>query len=165
MINKYTLYSILFIFSSSCAFKPLYKQTNDFHPNKIKIIIKSKENYENSLSMMKVLLNQKLNKKNSKNSSLKLIVSINRSISSIGVNKDLNSYGRLLQISVNYSFYDRKGELLSGNLNGNSSFNYTTNNYANLIYLEDATNKLIKSLSDDLSSLILADSIERRFYP
>ena len=115
--------------------------------------------------MMKVLLNQKLNRKNSKNSSLKLIVSINRSVSSIGVNKDLNSYGRLLQISVNYSFYDRKGELLSGNLNGNSSFNYTTNNYANLISLEDATSKLIKSLSDDLSSLILADSIERRFYP
>ena len=165
MIKKYTLFTLLFIFSSSCAFKPLYKQTNDFHPNKIKIIIKSKENYENSLSMMKILLNQKLNKKNSKNSSLKLIVSINRSVSNIGVNKDLNSYARLLQISVNYSFYDRKGQLLSGNLNGNSSFNYTTNNYANLISMEDATNKLIKSLSDDLSNLILADSIERSFYP
>tara|TARA_B100001057_G_scaffold442351_1_gene477647 strand:+ start:72 stop:569 length:498 start_codon:yes stop_codon:yes gene_type:complete len=165
MIKKYTLFTILFIFSSSCAFKPLYKQTNDFHPHKIKIIIKSKENYENSLSMMKILLNQKLNKKNSKNSSLKLIVSINRSVSNIGVNKDLNSYARLLQISVNYSFYDRKGQLLSGNLNGDSSFNYTTNNYANLISMEDATNKLIKSLSDDLSNLILADSIERSFIP
>ena len=165
MIKKYTLFTILFIFSSSCAFKPLYKQTNNFHPNKIQIIIKSQENYENSLSMMKVLLNQKLNKKNSKNSSLKLIVSMNRSVSNIGVNKDLNSFARLLQISVNYSFYDRKGQLLSGNLNGNSSFNYTTNNYANLISMEDATNKLIKSLSDDLSNLILADSIERSFYP
>ena len=165
MIKKYTLFTILFIFSSSCAFKPLYKQTNNFHPNKIQIIIKSQENYENSLSMMKVLLNQKLNKKNSKNSSLKLIVSMNRSVSNIGVNKDLNSFARLLQISVNYSFYDRKGQLLSGNLNGNSSFNYTTNNYANLISMEDATSKLIKSLSDDLSSLILADSIKRSFYP
>ncbi len=165
MIKKYTLFTILFIFSSSCAFKPLYKQTNNFHPNKIQIIIKSQENYENSLSMMKVLLNQKLNKKNSKNSSLKLIVSMNRSVSNIGVNKDLNSFARLLQISVNYSFYDRKGQLLSGNLNGSSSFNYTTNNYANLISMEDATSKLIKSLSDDLSSLILADSIKRSFYP
>ena len=165
MIKKFILSSFLCIFFYSCAFKPLYKQTNDFYPNKINIIVKSKEDYENSLSMMKIYLNQKLNKKGAKNSSLKLIVSMNRSVSSIGVNKDLNSYGRLLQISMNYSFYDRKGELLSGSLNGNSSFNYTTNNYANLISLEDATQKLIKSLSDDLSHLILADSIERRFYP
>ena len=71
MIKKYTLFTILFIFSSSCAFKPLYKQTNNFHPNKIQIIIKSQENYENSLSMMKVLLNQKLNKR--KHINLKLI--------------------------------------------------------------------------------------------
>jgi len=112
-----------------------------------------------------MLLNEKLNKKGSKNSYLKLVVSMDRSISGIGVNKDLNSYARLVQISINYSFYDRKGELLSGSLNGNSTFNYTTNNYANLISLEDASNKLVKSLSSDLSNLILAESLERKFHP
>ena len=50
-------------------------------------------------------------------------------------------------------------------LNGNSTFNYTTNNYANLISLEDASNKLVKSLSSDLSNLILAESLERKFHP
>ena len=110
------------------------QKTNNFHPNKINIIIKSKQHYENNLSMMKMLLNEKLNKKGSKNSYLKLVVSMDRSISGIGVNKDLNSYARLVQISINYSFYDRKGELLSGSLNGNSTFNYTTNNYATLFH-------------------------------
>ena len=44
-------------------------------------------------------------------------------------------------------------------------FNYTTNNYANIISLEDASNKLVKSLSSDLSNLILAESLERKFQP
>ena len=31
--------------------------------------------------------------------------------------------------------------------------------------LEDASNKLVKSLSSDLSNLILAESLERKFQP
>ena len=147
MIRTFIINIFLLVLMCSCAFKPLYKKTNNFHPNKINIIIKSKQNYENNLSIMKVLLNEKLNKKGSKNSYLKLIVSMDRSI------------------SINYSFYDKRGELLSGSLNGNSTFNYTTNNYANLISLEDASNKLVKSLSSDLSNLILAESLERKFQP
>ena len=57
------------------------KKTNNFHPNKINIIIKSKQHYENNLSIMKMLLNEKLNKKGAKNSFLKLVVSMDRSIS------------------------------------------------------------------------------------
>ena len=165
MIRTFIINIFLLVLMCSCDFKPLYKKTNNFHPNKINIIIKSKQHYENNLSIMKMLLNEKLNKKGAKNSFLKLVVSMDRSISSIGINKDLNSYARLVQISINYSFYDKKGELLSGSLNGNATFNYTTNNYANIISLEDASNKLVKSLSSDLSNLILAESLERKFQP
>lgn len=114
---------------------------------------------------MKSLLNQRLNSTFTKNSRLKLVVSINRSVRSLGVNKDLHSDGRLVILSINYSFYDKKGELTSGSLSNSSSFNYTTNNYANIISLHDSSKKLVKSLSNDLANLILAGTYERKIIP
>ena len=160
-----TFYLILLLTLTSCAYKPLYKESNNFYPNKIKIIVKSEENYENNVSMMKAYLNKRLNIKGSKKSSLKLIISINKDVSNLGINKDLNSYARSLQIHAIYSFKDRKGELTSGNLKNSASFNYTTNNYANILSLEDASNKLIKSLSNDIADLILAGSFGRSVLP
>ena len=52
-----TFYLILLLTLTSCAYKPLYKKSNNFYPNKIKIIVKSEENYENNVSMMKAYLN------------------------------------------------------------------------------------------------------------
>ncbi len=155
----------LLFFSTSCAFKPLYQKTNLFHPYKVNIVVKSKENYENNVSVMKSLLNQKLNHAVTRNSDLKLVVSMSRSISGLGINKDLNSYGRLVILSINYSFYDKKGQLTSGSLSTSSSFNYTTNNYANIISIEDSSAKLVKSLSSDLANLLLAGSYERKIIP
>ena len=163
-LKTLTLLFILF-FLASCAFKPLYKKTNLFHPYKINIVVKSKENYENNVTVMKSLLNQRLNSTFTKNSRLKLVVSINRSVRSLGVNKDLHSDGRLVILSINYSFYDKKGELTSGSLSNSSSFNYTTNNYANIISLHDSSKKLVKSLSNDLAYLILAGTYERKIIP
>ena len=163
---KLKFFFFIFVISiNSCAYKPLYKKSHVFHPNQVNIIIKSKENYGNNVSMMKAYLNQKLNKKEAKQSSLRLIVSVNRNISNLGINKDLNSYARSLQISIKYSFKDKKGELTSGKLKNSASFYYTNNNYANLQSLEDASNKLIKSLSYDLADLILAGSFERKVRP
>tara|TARA_B100000963_G_C22542342_1_gene632783 strand:- start:110 stop:604 length:495 start_codon:yes stop_codon:yes gene_type:complete len=164
-MKTFPIFLILFYIITSCAFKPLYKQTNSFYPNEINIIIKSEENYENNVSMMKAYLNKKLNSRALKKSNLKLIISIDKNVSNLGVNKDLNSFARSLEIKVLYSLKDKKGELMSGNLKNSANFNYTTNNYANILSLEDASNKLIKSLSNDIADLILVGSFARKIQP
>lgn len=160
------LYTIFFAcFLSSCAYKPLYKRSNLFHPHNIKIVVKSKDKYENNASIMKLLLDEKLNLKSTKASNLKLVVSINRKVSNMGINKDLSSDALMLIVEANYVFMDKKGQLTSGMLKNTGSFNYTTNNYANIVYMEDTSKKLIKSLSNDLADLILALSTKRKVIP
>ena len=160
------LFTILLVyFFTSCAYKPLYKRTNVYYPHKVKIVIKSKEKYENNASTMKLLLDEKLNSKNSKVSNLKLVVSIDRVVSGMGINKDLTSDALMLVIEAKYVFFDKKGELTSGSLRNTGSFNYTSNNYANIVSLEDTSKKLVRSLSTDLADLILALSTKRTIRP
>tara|TARA_B100000886_G_C20303468_1_gene440726 strand:- start:175 stop:669 length:495 start_codon:yes stop_codon:yes gene_type:complete len=163
---KYSAYLlILILFLNACAFKPLYKDSNLFDPYHVKIVVKTKEPYENTASNMKLYLNQKINKKNLKKSNLKLIVSVSRDVINMGINKDLNSYSKMVIVKVMFSLYDKKGELTKGSLKNSSSFNLTTNNYANILSLEDSSNKLVKALSDDISSLILSSSFGRKVTP
>ena len=159
----FTIFVVYFF--SSCAYKPLYKRENLYYPHKVKIVIKSKEKYENNASTMKLLLDKKLNSKSSKDSNLKLIVSIERIVSSMGINKDLSSDALMLVIEAKYVFLDKKGELTSGSLKNTGSFNYTNNNYANIVSIEDTSRKLVRSLSTDLADLILALSAKRKINP
>ena len=149
----------------ACAFKPLYKQSNFYHPHNVKIIVKSKGKFENNVSEMKLLLNQRINSKNSKASNLKLVVSLNRNIASMGINKDLSSDAQMLIIEANYIFYDKLGTLTSGRLENTASFNYTKNNYANILSMEDTSKKLVKSLSNDIADLIVAGAFLRKPRP
>ena len=98
----FTIFVVYFF--SSCAYKPLYKRTNLYYPHKVKIVIKSKEKYENNASTMKLLLDEKLNSKSSKDSNLKLVVSIDRVVSSMGINKDLSSDALMLVIEAKLCF-------------------------------------------------------------
>tara|TARA_B100001989_G_scaffold4181_1_gene2837 strand:+ start:690 stop:1112 length:423 start_codon:yes stop_codon:yes gene_type:complete len=139
--------------------------TNLYYPHKVKIIIKTKEQYENNASTMKLLLDERLNSKSTKDSNLKLIISIERVVSSMGINKDLSSDALMLEIEARYVFLDKKGELTSGSLRNTGSFNYTNNNYANIVSMEDTSKKLVKSLSTDLADLILALSTKRKISP
>ena len=159
----FTIFVVYFF--SSCAYKPLYKRANLYYPHKVKIVIKSKEKYENNASTMKLLLDEKLNSKSSKDSHLKLVVSIERIVSNMGINKDLSSDALMLVIEARYIFLDKKGELASGSLRNTGSFNYTHNNYANIVSMEDTSKKLVKSLSTDLADLILALSAKRKISP
>ena len=159
----FTIFVVYFL--SSCAYKPLYKTANLYYPHKVKIIIKSKEKYENNASTMRLLLDERLNSRSSKDSNLKLVVSIERVVSSMGINKDLSSDALMLVMEARYVFLDKKGELTSGSLRNTGSFNYTTNNYANIVSMEDTSKKLIKSLSTDIADLILALSAKRKIRP
>ena len=140
----FTIFVVYFF--SSCAYKPLYKRTNLYYPHKVKIVIKSKEKYENNASTMKLLLDEKLNSKSSKDSNLKLVVSIERIVSSMGINKDLSSDALMLVIEAKYVFLDKKGELTSGSLRNTGSFNYTNNNYANISFYGGYFKKISKIL-------------------
>ena len=152
-------------FLNSCTYKPLYKRTNLYHPHNVKIVIKTKDKYENNASEMKLLLNEKLNSKSSKDSNLKLVVSIARVVSGRGINKDLSSDALMVVIDARYIFLDKKGELTSGSLKNTGSFNYTNNNYANIVSIEDTSRKLVRALSTDLADLILALSAKRKINP
>ena len=82
----------------------------------------------------------------------------------MGINKDLSSDALMLVIEAKYVF-DKKGELTSGSLKNTGSFNYTNNNYANIVSLEDTSKKLVRSLSTDIADLILALSAKRKISP
>ena len=60
--------------------------------NKINIFVKSKDYDKKIPSLMKIFLNEKINISKSKPSNLKLIVSLHRSVSNLGTNKDLYSF-------------------------------------------------------------------------
>ena len=87
-MRKNLFYLILYVFLiCSCSYKPLYTKKN-FGLNKVDIIIKSKGKYENNVVLMKNILEKKFNFKGSKPSNLKLVISLDRIISNLGVNKD-----------------------------------------------------------------------------
>ena len=165
MIKKKIALIVIILLIQSCAFKPLYQQSNFYHPYKIHIVVKSKDRYENNVSLIKDTLNQRINKKNSKNSNLRLVVSLNRNVFGMGINKDLSSDARMIKIELNYKFSDKKGKLIDGNISGSASFNYTTNNYANIVSVEDTSEKLLKSLSNDIADIILTKSFKRKVRP
>ena len=155
--------SVLF-FQVSCSFKPLYTQKS-FSPYKLNVIIKQKGKYSNNVILMKNILEKRLNNPNSKPSNLKLIVSLNIKVNNLGVNKDLNTFGKRVTILVNYVMYDRKGPLTNGNLENSTTFNFSSNDYGNLSSLEDSYSKLVKDTSESVANLILAENFNRKLIP
>ena len=114
---------------------------------------------------MKNILEKRLNSPRSKPSNLKLIISLNIKVNNLGINKDLNTFGKRVTIMVNYIMYDRKGALTKGNLQNSSTFNFSSNDYGNLTSLEDSYSKLVKDTSEDIANLILAENFNRRIVP
>ena len=114
---------------------------------------------------MKASLNQRLNSKKSRPSNLKLVVSLNKSIQGLAFNKDLYSSGRMLLITLQYTFYDKKGAILSGQLENKSSYFLGASPYANMVSEESAANNLITSLSESLSHIIITSKFKRPIIP
>tara|TARA_Y100000813_G_C24157290_1_gene350325 strand:- start:1475 stop:1945 length:471 start_codon:yes stop_codon:yes gene_type:complete len=153
----------LFVFSS-CAYRPIYKK-NSIFSHKINILVKSNDYDKKIPLLMKASLNQKLNSKKSKPSNLKLVVSLSRSISGLAFNKDLYSSGKILNINLQYTFYDKKGVILTGSLQNKSSYFMGESPYANLVSQESATKNIISFLSQSLSNIIVASKFNRPIVP
>ena len=165
MKKKYSLLILIILFLEvSCSYKPLYIEKN-FNPHEIKVIVKQKEKYGNNMILMKSLLEKKFNSSNSKPSNLKLIMSVDIKVSNLGVNKDLNTFGKKVTISTKYTMYDKIGMLTSGNLSNSSTFNFSSNDYGNITSLEDSYSKLVKNTSEDIANLILAENFKRNIIP
>ena len=162
-VCKLVILVVLF-FQVSCSYKPLYTKKS-FNPYKLDVIVKQKGKYSNNVILMKNNLEKKLNSPRSKPSNLKLIISMDIRVSNLGINKDLNTYGKRVTIMVNYVMYDRKGTLSKGNLENSSTFNFSSNDYGNLTSLEDSYSKLVKDTSEDIANLILAENFNRRIVP
>ena len=154
----------IFFFQASCSFKPLYTQKS-FGPYKLNVIIKQKGKYSNNVVLMKNILEKRFNNPTSKPSNLKLIISLNIKVNNLGVNKDLNTFGKRVTILVNYVMYDRKGALTNGNLVNSTTFNFSSNDYGNLSSLEDSYSKLVKDSAESVANLILAENFDRRLVP
>ena len=151
-------------FQASCSYKPLYTNKS-FNPYKLDVVIKQKGKYSNNVVLMKNILEKRLNSPRSKPSNLKLIISLNIKVNNLGINKDLNTFGKRVTIMVNYVMYDRKGTLTKGNLENSSTFNFSSNDYGNLTSLENSYSKLVKDTSEDIANLILAENFNRRIVP
>ena len=164
-MKNFLILIVFFSFSFSCSYKPLYKKNVLFSKYDITIKIKSDGKYEDNINVMRSVLQKHLKHKSSKPSSLKLVIAIKRSIVDLGINKDLFSKGRAINYFVNYSFYDKKGLLTSGNLKGKTFYNIGENTYANIVYKEDASKKLLSSLSQNLADIITAMDFKRTISP
>ena len=114
---------------------------------------------------MKNILEKRLNNPSSKPSNLKLIVSLNIKVNNLGINKDLNTFGKRVTILVNYAMYDKNGPLTDGRLENSSTFNFSSNDYGNLSSLEDSYSKLVKDTSESVANLILAENFDRKLIP
>ena len=156
---------IVIIFLGGCAYKPVYKSDNSLSKYKIKIIVKSKENYGKITSLLKLNLNQKLNFRSKKPSNLKLVISVRKQKTGMGINKDLSTSGIIMNYFINYSLYDKKGLLKSGEISKKSSFYLSENSYGNLVSEEDSSQKIILSLSDSISHILLASNFKRKIIP
>ena len=163
-MRKFFKFLICVFVFSGCAYKPIYKK-NFILSHKINILVKSNDYDKKIPLLMKASLNQKLNSRKSKPSNLKLVISISRSVSNLAFNKDLYSSGKILNISLQYTFYDRKGVILSGSLQNKSSYFMGESPYANLVSEESAAKNIISSLSESLSNIIVASKFNRPIMP
>tara|TARA_B100000989_G_scaffold279598_1_gene242356 strand:- start:374 stop:874 length:501 start_codon:yes stop_codon:yes gene_type:complete len=164
---KLIVFFIVLIFTS-CGFKPIYKTNEKLLNYKIQVIVKNREENKNARYESQIVekyIKQKINKKSSKISSLKLIVLIKRSQGNLGLQKDLSTTKYKITYTADYIFYDKMGTITKGNLEKFSSFDLGENSYSNLIAESDTNENILKSLSQEIVNLILSINIERKIYP
>ena len=165
-----TLLSILIIslMSTSCGFKSLYSLNEEILNYKINILVKTepKEKYAGrDAQMLKSFLSERLHRSSSKPSKLKLIVLLQRSTQSLGLQKDLSTTKYSTRYSAEYIFYDRLGVLDKGTVRKSSSFDLGNNSYANLIAEETTNKNIIRSISKEIVRLSLSLNSNRKIYP
>ena len=165
MKKKLLLKLLIFLcISHGCSYKPIYKKSSMIS-HKINILVKSNDYDKKIPLLMKASLNQRLNSQKSKPSNLKLIISLSRSISNLAFNKDLYSSGKILNIYLQYTFYDKKGVVVSGSLQNKSSYFMGESPYANIVSEESAAKNIISSLSESLTNIIVASKFDRTIVP
>ena len=70
-----------------------------------------------------------------------------------------------MRIDLQYTFYDKKGVILSGMLQNKSSYFLGASPYAKIVSEESAAKNIISSLSESLSHIIAASRFNKSITP
>lgn len=157
--------NVVFLMLISCGYSPVYKYNEQLLKHKINIVIKIEQQYSKDKQIIKNHLSKRLLKKNATESSLKLVLAIQKNVYSLGLQKDLTNTRSAVNYNLNYVFYDKAGIVSQGSLNKSTSFNVGESPYANEVAEDKSSYNLLKALADELSLLIIALPSKRKIYP
>lgn len=155
----------------SCGYKPLYKVNKKILNYQINVIVTTQqrsidESMERDKQLLRNFIKSKLNMPNSKPSSLKLIIEMNKSLYGMGIQKDLTTTRNAISYNLSYKFYDKLGEIQRGSLQKSSSYNIGKNPYASLRAEETSSKNLLKSLANEVALMISTTPKARKvIYP
>lgn len=153
------------LFITNCGYSSLYKNNDSLLKYKINIVIKTEPKFSKDKQIIKNYLLKKLSSSESRPSSLKLVISMQKNVYSLGLQKDLTNTRSAVNYNINYTFYDRKGILSQGSLEKSTSFNVGESPYANIVAEDTSSFNLLKSLSNDISLMVITLPIKRKIYP
>ncbi len=164
MSKHFKTYLVLLLICS-CGYSSLYKTNNELLNYRINIIVKTEAKYSKDKQTIENYLYKKLSKKESQPSSLKLIISLQKNVYSLGLQKDLTNTRSAVNYNLNYTFYDKKGILSQGSLDKSTSFNVGESPYANIVAEETSSLNLLKSLANEISLMVMTLPTKRKIYP
>ena len=165
---KKILSLFLVLLTLGCGFKPLYSKNEKVLDYNINLIIKNdrKNKYAGQDSQnLNFFLSERIHISGKKESSLKVIIALKRSSFSLGLSKDLTTSKQAVSYNANFVLYDKKGTLSNGQVRQSSSFDLGDNSYTNLIAEETTNRNLLKSIANEISSLVLTLPTTRKIYP
>ena len=158
----------LVLLTLGCGFKPLYSKNEKILDYNINLIIKNdpENKYAGQDNQnLNFFLSERIHISGKKESSLKVIIALKRSSFSLGLSKDLTTSKQAVSYNANFVLYDKKGTLSNGQVRQSSSFDLGDNSYTNLIAEETTNRNLLKSIANEISSLVLTLPTTRKIYP
>lgn len=165
---KKILTLFLVLLTLGCGFKPLYSKNEKILDYNINLIIKNdpENKYAGQDNQnLNFFLSERIHISGKKESSLKVIIALKRSSFSLGLSKDLTTSKQAVSYNANFVLYDKKGTLSNGQVRQSSSFDLGDNSYTNLIAEETTNRNLLKSIANEISSLVLTLPTTRKIYP
>ena len=165
---KKRLSLFLVLLTVGCGFKPLYSEKEKALDYNINLIIKNDPNNKyagQDNQNLYIFLSERIHVSGKKKSSLKVIIVLKRSSFSLGLSKDLTTSKQAVSYNADFVLFDKKGKLTNGQAKQSSSFDLGENSYANLIAEETTNRNLLKSLANEIASLVLTMPTKRKIYP
>lgn len=164
-MKRFLILIPILIVITNCGYSALYKDNSKLLKYKINIVVKTESKLSKDKQIIKNYLLKRLSSSKSRPSSLKLVISMQKNVYSLGLQKDLTNTRSAVNYNISYTFYDRIGILSRGSLQKSTSFNVGESPYANIVAEDTSSLNLLKSLSNDISLMVMTLPIKRKIYP